>query len=153
MCTAVIIDANVFGSFRQDRFSVLRRWIDRGDGRVVYSTEGQYADELQRDGGMTEWLNERRSSGIAEVVPAASIIEAAEELGNRMIRSNDRHVLELAQASGASVLASDDRDLQTDFRNVQVLAQVGRRSRAVYPSKQARKRQRDFVSVRRCSNR
>ena len=102
---------------------------------------------------MTKWLNERRSSGVAEIIRPDTIMAAAAELANRDIRSNDRHVLELAQASGALVLASDDRALQRDFRNVQVLTRAGRHNRAVYPSGQAGKRQRDFLAVRRCRNR
>lgn len=153
MCTAVIIDANEFGSFRQDRYSVLRKWIDEGDGRVMYCTVGQYGDELQRSRKIAAWMKERRDSGVAEIVSSERISAAAEELASREIRSDDRHVLELAQASRALVLASDDRALQTDFRDVQVLTRVGRRDRAVYPRGQARKRQRDFLAVRRCRNR
>ena len=151
MCVVAIMDASVFGFFPGEQFSELRSWIDRGDGIVVYSASGQYAEELRRSGTMKEWLVRYRRSNAAKVVSADEIDAADEMLQNQNIRSNDRHILALARASNALVLASDDGDLQGDFRDTRLLPRIGRRQRSVYPMKQSPKKQRRFLHGRRCS--
>ena len=119
MCA--ILDANavseVFGENRPSAGTRFREWIDSGRGRLV--TGGKAREELYRAserfrlwarsairyGRLKEESDDRVNAQTAVVVEAG------------MHKSNDPHVLALAIVSGARLLYSNDRDLQTDFRN------------------------------------
>lgn len=153
MCIATIIDANGFGSFLNEASSVLRSWISRRDGILVYSTEGDYAKEIQKSRRMMEVIATYRRNNAAKLISSGEIKAADATLPDSMIRSNDRHVLALAKAGKALVLFSDDQDLQNDFLNSKLLPRVGTRSRSVYPVAQPRRRQLQFLGRRRCRDR
>lgn len=149
MCVAVIIDASVFGQFLEGGFSILRSWTGEGDGVIVYTGAGKYGDEIKRSGKFLEWLREQREVGVKEV-SAEEFWAADNALKDRNLLSNDRHIISLALAGDASVLATDDGNLMDDFKNPQLLPKVGRRKRAVYPVNVSLGRQRQFFRHRRC---
>ena len=153
MCIPTIIDASAFGAILDPRAGTeLCSWIDRGHGRVVYSNDGGYWDELVKSGRMLELIEAYRRADRARLVDAASVRVAEESLMHVPTRSGakDRPVLALARASGALVLCSTDAALMDDFLDARLLPKVGRRKRSVYPIARSGATQRRFLGRRRC---
>ena len=119
MCA--IVDANVahevFGENAPPAGARFLDWIDNGNGRLVAG--GLLMSELERSSpDFREWAEEAQQSG-------KLLVESAGEVENKTAtlreagacRSNDHHVIALAQVSGARLLYSNDRALQDDFRD------------------------------------
>ena len=123
MC--IIVDANRIGGLLGDPpdkdSAPVRSWIESGRGRIVYSTGGQFANEI---GGKAKLkLQEYVRAGSARLVPHADLAEMEERLrSNQSLRSNDPHVIALARASGARLLFSGDRNLIRDFTSPQIIS-------------------------------
>lgn len=112
-----------------------RRWIDGGDGIVVFAgVEETYARELKGHSDAEELLLDYYERGCAIDIDARRIVAAQSDIPGRPVRqSNDPHILALAVASGATVLFSCDNPLRTDFANREVIGNVGRRRRRSVP--------------------
>ena len=119
MCA--IVDANVahevFGENAPPAGARFLNWINNGNGRLVAG--GLLMSELERSSpGFKAWSSQAQRSG-------KLLVENADEVENRTAtlsetgacRSNDHHVIALAQVSGARLLYSNDRALQDDFRD------------------------------------
>lgn len=153
MCIPTIIDASAFGAVLDPRAGTeLRSWIDRGHGRVVYSNDGGYWNELVKSGRMLELIEAYRRADRARLVDAASVRVAEESLMHVTTRSRakDKPVLALARASGALVLCSTDAALMDDFLDARLLPKVGRRKKSVYPIDRSAATRRRFLERRRC---
>lgn len=92
-------------------------WIDSGKGALVVG--GQLLRELARTGSFRAWMQTHVLSGRGviriddqEVNDRTRILQQA-----NLCRSNDKHVIALAQVSGARLLYSNDGFLQDDFRD------------------------------------
>ena len=92
-------------------------WINNGNGRLVAG--GLLMSELERSSpGFKAWSSQAQRSG-------KLLVENADEVENKTAalseagacKSNDHHVIALAQVSGARLLYSNDRALQDDFRD------------------------------------
>ena len=117
MCA--IVDANVahevFGSNRPDVGVMFFQWINSGIGRLVAG--GKLLVELNQTPAR-EWAQQAIKAGLIRSVSASKVKERTQTLQNEgSYRSNDPHVLALAQVSGARLLYSNDTDLQQDFQN------------------------------------
>lgn len=117
MCA--IVDANVahevFGADRPEAGVKFFQWINSGKGRLVAG--GKLLGELNRTPAR-EWARQALNAGLMRNVGEADLDARLEELRNEgTCRSNDLHVLALAQNSGARLLYTNDRPLQQDFRN------------------------------------
>ena len=139
MCVKTIVDASAFGHFcafaPKSAGGQLRRWIDRGDGVIVYSAAGTaYADELNKSTTVLGMLRSYYDRGRAIDIDSTRIKAALDRIPDRPIRkSNDHHILALAVAGEATVLFSRDSDLREDFGNVTVLHKVGLQHRSCVP--------------------
>ena len=139
MCVRTIIDASAFrhlhASTRKSAGFQIRRWIERGQGVVVYSpSHTKYADELDGDGGVRALLRDYNQRGLAHDIDASPIQAALKQIPDRTVRrSNDAHVLALAIASEATVLFSCDSDLREDFGDQQIIGKVGQQPRSCVP--------------------
>ena len=119
MCA--IIDANVVGEvFRPNPIEAARKffeWINTGSGRLVAG--GKLLKEL--DDGHSKfrtWRHQAVLAGKMKVANEGDVNARTEELrADGTCKSNDPHVVALAQVSGARLLYSNDKDLQQDFRN------------------------------------
>ena len=116
MCA--IVDANVahevFGADRPEAGVKFFDWINSGIGRLVVG--GMLLEELNRTSAR-EWARQALNAGLIRNVRETDVNAAMEELQNEgLSRSNDAHVLALAQISGARLLYTNDRPLQQDFR-------------------------------------
>ncbi len=117
MC--IIIDASMFGLYcDRDRSDLkpVRKWV-MGPGKIAYSTEGKYGAELKRSKQMWDQIKQYRLVGKAELVSAAKIRAKMRALKQQNLKSNDSHIIALAQASGANLLAAEDKGLEKDFTN------------------------------------
>ena len=116
MC--MIIDANRLGRFLADPVhedaAPIRDWLDRRDGRIVYSTGGKFSREVGR--GLRSKLAGYVRAGKAIFVPPERF--ANDEIALRpIISSDDPHVLALARATGVRLLYTADGDLTDDFKD------------------------------------
>ena len=115
MC--IIVDANRLGDFLADPVkpdsAPIRRWMDRGGGRLVYSTGAAFTREVGRRDKLLEYVRPGRASAI----PAERFANDERALRARGdLHSDDPHVLALARATGARLLYTSDRNLMEDFR-------------------------------------
>ena len=123
MCA--IVDNNVrhevFGAAPTEAGQYFLDWVERGDG--ILAVGGQLLkDELSGYQNFNAWLVQALIAGQARRVDDGEVDTATEELKRRGIcRSDDEHILALAQVSGARLLFSNDRDLQQDFRNRHII--------------------------------
>ena len=141
MC--VIVDTNKFGDFMgrrgmSEKVRLLREWIESGDGGfLIYpeiETLGKMPEPAARD--MRRLISEYRKSpnmlallgqyaglGRARRVELSEV--ARKHPDTAKARSDDRHVLALALASGARLLYTGDRKLGRDFRDPAIMGDVG----------------------------
>ena len=118
MC--VILDANTFGKFKnqndEDMVPVWK-WLDNGNGKIVYANTKKFEDEWER-GGMSHLRDQMMRAGQLKLV-SEGVQEKADELKGE-IASNDEHIIALALIARVKVLVSyreGDRDLFADFKN------------------------------------
>ena len=122
MCA--IVDANVahevFGADRPEVGVKFFEWINSRNGRLVAA--GKLLEELNRTSAR-EWARQALNAGLIRNMRDTDVNARMEELRNEgACRSNDPHVLALAQLSGARLLYSNDRNLQRDFRNKSLIS-------------------------------
>ena len=120
MCA--IVDANVSAQvFEPGQQSPAGKkfleWLTKRKGRLVVG--GKLLEELERGSkGFKTWGVEALRAGKMRVVNASEIGAKTEELQREEgYRSDDPHILALAQVSGARLLYSNDSNLQQDFGN------------------------------------
>ena len=117
MCA--IVDTNVagevFGSDRTEAGQKFFEWINTGHGRLAIG--GGLRDELNCNSAFVTWAKRAANYGrLIEANDSAVGKRTAQILAEQKHKSDDPHVLALAQISGARLLYSNDGDLQKDFR-------------------------------------
>lgn len=128
MCAIVDASATyeVFGRKQTTAGRRFREWLDSGHGQLVVG--GKALRELLRNGNFEKWfLEARRSPALVRQLRAETILEKEKELGGCQMRSNDQHVVALALVSGARLLYTNDKPLQLDFTNSQIISGVAGR--------------------------
>ena len=124
MCA--IIDAcvtfEVFGKKQTKAGIKFKDWLDRNNGILVVG--GRNLEELQKNKNFKKWfLEARRSSGFVTQIKESDITEFIQKgLRNRKFRSDDKHVLALAEVSGARLLYTNDKKLKDDFTNPNIIS-------------------------------
>lgn len=118
MCA--IIDANVssevFGRNQSEAGREFLRRVNSESLRLVIG--GKLLRELAEVRSAREWLRQAIQSARIRVEEEDVVNSRAEELHkSRECRSDDPHIIALAQISGARLLYSNDRKLQDDFRD------------------------------------
>ena len=118
MC--VILDTNTFGKFKDladENMAPVWKWLDNGNGKIVYANTKKFEDEWER-GGMSHLRDQMMRAGQLKLV-SEGVKEKADELRGK-ITSNDEHIIALALIAEVKVLVSyreGDSDLFTDFKN------------------------------------
>ena len=146
MCA--IVDANVahevFGADRPEAGVKFFEWINSGNGHLVAG--GKLLKELNRTSAR-EWARQALNAGLIRNVPETHVDARMEELRNEgAIRSDDPHVLALAQISGARLLYSNDRALQQDFKSRRMIDNPPGK---IYSTDERRNPDRVFTSAHR----
>ena len=119
MCA--IVDANVandvFGPGPCPSGEKFLYWIKKGSGRLVVG--GELLEELESNSpGFRKWAAMAVNSAKMRIVNRGRVDARSEELRDgQTLKSDDPHVIALAQLSGARLLYTNDEDLQEDFRN------------------------------------
>ena len=118
MCA--IVDANVigeiFGDDRPEAGSKFFDWLTIGFGVLIVG--GELYEELCTNDKFRKWASEAAKSGRMKIEDSVEIDEREIEITeSNLPRSNDTHVLALAQASGARLFYSNDLDLVKDFKD------------------------------------
>lgn len=124
MCA--IVDANVAGEVFGDNPSPAGRfffdWLNT-KGRLVVG--GELTNELATHQHFVRWLRTAVRNGRAAEFPDWPVGSEAESVRLQgACQSNDWHILGLARVSGARLLFTNDRNLQTDFTNSQIVGGV-----------------------------
>lgn len=117
MCA--IVDANVvaevFGSARPAAGEAFFLWLN--DGRGILVVGGQLRRELNdASNNFKRWARDALLSGILRSIRDSKVDEKTRQLKtNGSCKSNDQHIIALAQVGGARLLYSNDGDLHQDF--------------------------------------
>lgn len=125
MCA--IVDANVasevFGENPPPAAEEFLEWIT--DGRGVLVVGGRLYEELDgHSPGFRQWAGQAILARQMRVVNEDKVNARERQIHSaRGHRSDDPHILALAQVSGARLLYSNDRDLQQDFANRRLINQ------------------------------
>lgn len=122
MC--VIVDNSVSHHVFSDTPSeAAKRILDRIEsGRLRFVAGGQLLHELKGNATFRIWMREALQQGTARRIGPDKVTERAKLLRqNTQLRSNDSHVIALAQLTGARLLFSDDKALNHDFRNINLI--------------------------------
>lgn len=122
MCA--IIDAsvvrNLFGDYPTDAGRRFLHWVMAGPNRLAIG--GHLHDEMKRVPNARTWLYTTVGRGSVYRIREDKVTKrqhCLEKTGQ--LRSNDAHVIALAQVSGARLLYSNDRKLNEDFQNRNII--------------------------------
>ena len=123
MCA--IVDNNVrhevFGDDPTEAGQYFLDWLERRGGTLVVGGR-LLRDELSGYQNFNSWLVQALIAGQARRIDDTAVDAATITLRGRQIcRSDDEHILALAQVSGARLLFTNDRALQQDFRNRRII--------------------------------
>lgn len=118
-----ILDASavheVIGPKKTDAGIKFVEWIEAGRGRLVVG--GKLLEELDLTSAR-EWARQGLIAGTIRGVHRSHVDERTDQLQNEgSCKSNDPHVIALAQVSGARLLYSNDDNLQQDFKDKKLL--------------------------------
>jgi hypothetical protein len=94
-------------------------WLDSSRGALVIG--GGLRRELGDYRRFEVWFETAVQFGRARQVDDARVESETNHLLSQSIRSDDEHVLALARVSGARLLFTNDRDLQRDFQNPEIV--------------------------------
>lgn len=91
-------------------------------------------DELRKDSKVKRWITDLSGAGRVVLLTSEEsqlVYSRSEELRDSGdCKSDDEHIIALAQISGARLLYTDDRDLQVDFTNTKL---IGHPKGKLYP--------------------
>ncbi len=106
MCVRTIVDTNllaeVTGRDPSGSFGNLHRWIVRGDGRILYTDEAGFRQEMDRAGeSWRQLLFRYRQNARMELADASEVEDAKQKLDSisRKSGENDLPLLALAEAA------------------------------------------------------
>lgn len=119
MC--MILDANRCGDFINNDADMgpVRRWIDNGINRLIYSNQEKIQSELYDNREMKKYLEDRFKFGRAKRIEKEKVEQAMKDIETKYIlRSDDSHILGLAVASEAKLLCTQDKKLAQDFKEI-----------------------------------
>ena len=147
MCA--ILDKNVvgqvFGSQAPPAGKGFLNWLNSGNGLLVVG--GELRRELNESSNFKEWLQQATLAGLVRLYNDDKVNDRAEELKNAdSCRSDDPHIVALAQVSGARLLFTNDDDLKKDFTDKKLINDPpGKVYTTLHDERQGRK----YVKVRR----
>lgn len=123
MC--IIVDANVAADIANDNPSDASRmvvdWVTNRGGRIVHG--GYLTSELFRIERLKRWFAQLQRAGRLMSADAIAVNARTDELTKSgACKSDDPHVIALAQISGARLLYSADTLLHEDFTSAALLS-------------------------------
>lgn len=121
-----ILDANVAHevfSEPNDAGRAFLHWVTAGSHRLVIGGKNrQELGRLQKLGKRGGWISQLIQSGRVRQVDDIEVNDLAEQIrSSGSCKSNDEHIIALAQISGARLLYTNDQLLQRDFDNKELI--------------------------------
>ena len=145
MCA--IVDANVvaevFNPSRPAAGEKFFHWLNDGKGTLVVG--GQLRRELNdASNNFKRWARDALLSGIMRSVNDAKVdVKTKQLVADGSCKSDDQHIIGLAQLGGARLLYSNDKILHQDFKNKNLIDNC-REAKSIRPL-----RGKDFTSGQR----
>ena len=129
----------LFGDDPPEGAARFLRWLGQGRFRLVVGGR-RLEDEFQRTSRETQvWMAQAQAAGLLWIENWDLVNEQEAVLIHAgACRSNDEHIIALAQISGARLLFSGDQRLHLDFRDADLLNNPRGR---IYPRTGSRRRQ------------
>ena len=107
----------------------LRDWIEK-KGRLAFSPIEKIKKELSRHTDMKRRMEVYKESGKLKEISREEV-QKRERQCQGLIRSDDPHIIALAQAGEIKLLVSKDQKLHDDFKNPKLI-----RGGAIYQTKE-----------------
>ncbi len=153
MCA--ILDANVvaevFGTNRPPAGKGFFDWLDKGDGRLAVG--GKLLEELDKSASFKRWRVNAVRYGRVRRVDKDVVNSKTKEIEGAC-KSDDPHVIALAQVSGSRLLYSNDLALHKDFTDLSLIKKPpGKVYSTLRTSKFTRARRDLLVQAPSCSRR
>jgi len=146
MCA--ILDANVvgevFGKTRPPAGEQFFDWLQTPRARLAVG--GRLYEELANHRNFEKWAETAVADGRVRRFPREEVKAVEAGLPETQVKSDDPHVIALAQASGARILYSDDSDLRDDFRNLSLVPKPKGRLYPMGESENARQQRRRLLT-------
>ena len=117
MC--MILDANMFSRFinKNDKdMQPIHKWLLNQSGKLVYTDYHKYQSELKKAPKLRQQMLKLKRVNQARFVEKNKVEEKIKSLGR--IRSDDPHILALAQTAKVNLLCSEDKKLGFDFKDL-----------------------------------
>ena len=112
--------SEVFGDARPAAGEEFFNRINTGALRLIGG--GKLLEELSRRENFRVWWRNASLGALVEQVDDEAVnLETARLTDEKACRSNDAHVIALAAVGGARLLYTNDRRLQSDFKNRQLI--------------------------------
>lgn len=111
---------------------------------------GKLTEELSLDSRVLDWLTEGDRRGRVVRVADWELEIAKDNIGNIKLKSNDKHIIELAVSSGARLLYSNDKELHKDFRSPNVINKPRGKVYSTLKSSKSDKRKRKLLKEAQC---
>ncbi len=116
MCA--ILDVNLIGRFKKDPvdedMKPVHQWLERKNGKIVYSDTDKFRKEWDRGGGYTLRRQLQRRDKL-KLVSAQDVQEKNDKIKGE-IKSDDPHIIALALIAKVKVLVSKDNKLIADYK-------------------------------------
>jgi hypothetical protein len=128
MCLIVDMNAarDAIGEGLSADYEPIRKALLSGKARLMYG--GRLASEYARDHSIARTVVQLDRAGVALRFRDSDIDGQEKKVkAAGLCKSNDTHIIALAQLSGARVLCSGDQNLHTDFTNNKLLSKPGGR--------------------------
>lgn len=125
MCA--IVDANVlgevFGNNPTEAGKFFYNWLNKPRGGILTIGGTKFKAETTTNANFARVLSERIIAGRVRQVPDTDVDAEAVRINamNIRIKSDDEHILALANVSGARLLFTNDRNLIRDFGNSDIV--------------------------------
>ncbi|MCY4314052.1 MAG: hypothetical protein OXD44_10265 [Gammaproteobacteria bacterium] len=105
-----------------DEVAPIHKWLTKRNkpGHLIYSAGALSSEEVPYSAKVK--LKAYLDAGRASVIPANSFENLEKEFRNNpKVKSDDHHILALAQHTGARILLTGDKDLREDFKNHELI--------------------------------
>ena len=129
MC--MIIDVNFFsGNVSIDDYEPIVKWLlDWRKGKIIFSQVGEKQSEKEFNSSIPAKFREKFPDSFDQLARVGAFQELKEEdveqkkneIKNRDkidLKSNDAHILAMAELGNARILATYDKDLMKDFKGI-----------------------------------
>ena len=114
------VSSDVFGTNPSVAGTILRDSINNARRKLVLG--GKLRTELTEYSLFQQWFSAAYAAGYIQDINDELVDQKTRELNrNRSCRSNDPHVIALAQVSGCRVLCTRDDLLQRDFKSKELI--------------------------------